>query len=109
MTGRVKLRLALSTFPFTLYFTDRTNGTVVVLSVDVRNVTFICTCRQLKRIEHVQNALADMDAMKKVLPIMARTGDDIVREVLSFLAAILFNGNEQVQVITTCLLLLVYC
>ena len=59
------------------------------------NVIF---CRQLKRIADVQNVLGDMEAMKKVLPIMARTGDDIVREVLSFLAAILFNGNEHVQV-----------
>lgn len=61
-------------------------------------VIYLYVCRQLKRIENVQNVLGDMDAMKKVLPIMARTGDDIVREVLSFLACILFNGNEQVQV-----------
>ena len=53
--------------------------------------------RQLKRIEDVQNALNEHGAMLKVLPHLSKNGDLIVREVLSFLAAMLFGGNDDVQ------------
>ena len=38
------------------------------------------------------------EALLKVLPHLSKTGDDIIREVLAFLAAMLFGGNEIVQV-----------
>ncbi|ELT92253.1 hypothetical protein CAPTEDRAFT_194612, partial [Capitella teleta] len=53
--------------------------------------------KQLKRIIDSQNALNDHMALLKVLPHLSKTGDDIVREVLAFLAAMLFGGNEDVQ------------
>ena len=55
--------------------------------------------RLLKKIEVVWYALNQQDAILKVLPHLSKTGDDIVREVLAFLAAMLFGGNESVQVI----------
>jgi inositol 1,4,5-triphosphate receptor type 1 len=52
----------------------------------------------VKRIEEAQNALDKQQALLKVLPHLSKTGDDIIREVLAFLAAMLFGGNEIVQV-----------
>lgn len=37
--------------------------------------------------------------MLKVLGHLSKNGDDIVREVLAFLGAMLFGGNEEVQVL----------
>ena len=54
--------------------------------------------RLLKKIEEVQDALNSYEAILKVLPHLSKTGDDIVREVLAFLTALLFGGNEAVQV-----------
>ena len=55
-------------------------------------------CRKLKKIELAQNALNSHGALLKVLPHLSKTGDNIVREVLAFLAAMLFGGNNEVQV-----------
>ena len=46
----------------------------------------------------VQNALDEHGAMLKILPHLSKTTDDIVREVLAFLAVMLFSGNQSVQV-----------
>ena len=45
----------------------------------------------------MQDSLNNHDAMLQVLPHLSKTRDDIIREVLAFLAAILFGGNENVQ------------
>ncbi len=66
--------------------------------VSVYNLTCICICRQLRKVEEVQSALNNHGAMLKVLGHLSKTGDDIVREVLAFIAAMLFGGNENVQV-----------
>lgn len=64
-------------------------------------MTVFNTCylhRILSLIGIVQESLNDHNAMLKVLPHLSKNGDDIVREVLAFLAAMLFAGNEAVQV-----------
>ncbi|PAA53234.1 hypothetical protein BOX15_Mlig001696g3 [Macrostomum lignano] len=53
--------------------------------------------RRIAAIAQVQMALNKHDAMLKVLPHLSKQSDEIVREVLSFLANMLFNGNEEVQ------------
>ncbi|XP_070538210.1 inositol 1,4,5-trisphosphate-gated calcium channel ITPR3-like [Ptychodera flava] len=52
---------------------------------------------QLKNICDVQDELNSHGAMLKVLPLLARTSDSLAREVLAFLSAMLFAGNENVQ------------
>ena len=54
--------------------------------------------RQLTRIRAIQNALVEMGAIEKVLPLLARSNDDIAKETLSFLSTLLFNANKDVQV-----------
>ena len=61
-------------------------------------ISIVFYSRQLLAIEDVQNALNSHGAMLKVLPHLSKPGDDIVREVLAFLAAMLFGGNKSVQV-----------
>ncbi|XP_033761182.1 inositol 1,4,5-trisphosphate receptor type 3-like isoform X6 [Pecten maximus] len=53
--------------------------------------------RQLKVIEEVQNALNTYGVVTSVLEHLSRPQDNVVREVLAFLAALLFNGNDEVQ------------
>ncbi|PAA53235.1 hypothetical protein BOX15_Mlig016571g1 [Macrostomum lignano] len=53
--------------------------------------------RLIEVISQVQNSLNKHDAMLKVLPHLSKASDQIVREVLGFLANMLFNGNEEVQ------------
>ena len=62
------------------------------------NIFLHISCSQLRRIEQAQNALNENNAMLNVLSHLGRPGDGIAREVLAFLAAILFAGNESVQV-----------
>ena len=57
-----------------------------------------CVCRQLKFIETVQTALDSYDVVVSVLGHLSRPQDDLVRELLAFLAVLLFSGNENVQV-----------
>ncbi|XP_077987360.1 inositol 1,4,5-trisphosphate-gated calcium channel ITPR1-like [Glandiceps talaboti] len=52
---------------------------------------------QLEKICDVQNELNEHGAMLKVLPLLARTSDSLAKEVLAFLSAMLFGGNENVQ------------
>ena len=54
--------------------------------------------RQLRVIGEVQDALNSYYVVTSVLDHLSRPQDDVVREVLAFLAALLFNGNENVQV-----------
>ena len=41
-----------------------------------------------------------MGAIEKVLPLLARSNDDIAKETLAFLSILLFNANKDVQVRT---------
>ncbi len=54
--------------------------------------------RQLTRIKAIQIALVEMGAIEKVLPLLARSNDDIAKETLAFLSILLFNANKDVQV-----------
>ncbi|CAH1798283.1 unnamed protein product [Owenia fusiformis] len=54
--------------------------------------------KQLDNIRDIQNILTGHGAVVKVLPHLARYNDDIVKEVLSLLAMMLFNANVTVQV-----------
>ena len=49
-------------------------------------------------ITDVQNAINWHSAILQVLSHLSHTRDDTVREVLAFVAAMLFGGNEAVQV-----------
>ena len=62
------------------------------------SIFFIKCCRILDKIYRVQSALNEEGAMLKVLVHLAKPGDEIVRELLSFLACMLFGGNQSVQV-----------
>ena len=65
------------------------------------NLTFdiiTCFCRQLKKIESIQNTLLGYHAIEWVLPHLGRQSDDIVREVLAFFVVLLFGANVQTQV-----------
>lgn len=52
---------------------------------------------QLKTIVQVQNALNSQNAVLAVLTHLIRNNSEITKEVLAFLAAMLFGGNEKVQ------------
>ena len=54
--------------------------------------------RQLHAISDVQNALNSYGVVTSVLEHLSRPQDEVVREVLGFMAALIFNGNESVQV-----------
>ena len=54
----------------------------------------------MRVIEDVQNALNEYGVVTSVLDHLARPQDNVVREVLAFLSALLFNGNDDVQVRT---------
>lgn len=47
---------------------------------------------------NVVTALNEQGAMLEILPHLAKQSDDLVREALAFLVAILFGGHEGVQV-----------
>ena len=66
-------------------------------------VAFLLSCRQLKVIEDLQNALNFYGSIDGCLEHLSRPQDAIIRELLAFLAALLFNGNEDVQVSTICI------
>ena len=54
--------------------------------------------RQLKAVARVQNALNENDIMGKMLPLLCRNSDTMVREILAFLSVMLFAANANVQV-----------
>ncbi|GFR73254.1 inositol 1,4,5-trisphosphate receptor type 3-like [Elysia marginata] len=53
--------------------------------------------KAFKKIEDVQNALDHYDVVDGTLGHLSRPQDDIVRELLAFLAVLLFSGNSNVQ------------
>ncbi|XP_076454279.1 inositol 1,4,5-trisphosphate-gated calcium channel ITPR3-like isoform X3 [Babylonia areolata] len=53
--------------------------------------------KQLRVIENVQTALDSYNVVVSVLGHLSRPQDDLVRELLAFLATLLFSGNEDVQ------------
>ncbi|KAI0237949.1 hypothetical protein LSAT2_011439, partial [Lamellibrachia satsuma] len=53
--------------------------------------------KQLQRIENLQNALNEHEVVLMVLPHLSTQSDSLVREVLAFLVAMLYGGNEAVQ------------
>jgi len=59
--------------------------------------------RQLQRIKNIQNVLNSHDAVLMVLPHLSTNSDNLVREVLSFLVAMLYGGNKEVQACSSCL------
>jgi len=52
----------------------------------------------LQIIEDVQDALNHYECIDGTLEHLSRPSDAVIRELLAFLAALLFNGNENVQV-----------
>lgn len=54
--------------------------------------------RQLDVVEGVQNALDVYEAVDGVMQHLHRPEDKVAKELLAFLAALLFGGNQQVQV-----------
>ncbi|XP_033730119.1 LOW QUALITY PROTEIN: inositol 1,4,5-trisphosphate receptor type 2-like [Pecten maximus] len=54
--------------------------------------------KQLRVIDQVQDALDNCGAVSSVLDHLSRPQDEVVREVLVFMANLLYNGNESVQV-----------
>ncbi|KAL8600021.1 hypothetical protein ACOMHN_057790 [Nucella lapillus] len=58
----------------------------------------ISSCKkQLRVIEVVQSALVSYSVVVSVLGHLSRPQDDLVRELLAFMATLLFSGNEDVQ------------
>ncbi|XP_077867819.1 inositol 1,4,5-trisphosphate-gated calcium channel ITPR2-like, partial [Saccoglossus kowalevskii] len=52
---------------------------------------------QLESIESIQNELDEHGAMLKILPLAGRTSVKLASELLVFISAMLFNGNQSVQ------------
>ncbi|XP_053404110.1 inositol 1,4,5-trisphosphate receptor type 2-like isoform X2 [Mercenaria mercenaria] len=69
---------------------------IIKLPEDFENDVKSCK-KQLKVIEDVQNALNHYGSIDGTLEHLSRPNDEVVRELLAFLAALLFNGNEEVQ------------
>lgn len=53
--------------------------------------------RQLQQIAGVQMVLEDNHAILKVLPHLSKNQDKLIREILSFMSAMLYGGNTQVS------------
>ena len=54
--------------------------------------------RCLSRVQPIQNSIQDLgNAVSRVVPLLSHPNDDIVREVLAFLRAMLYSGNRHVQ------------
>ncbi|KAL3848190.1 hypothetical protein ACJMK2_019064, partial [Sinanodonta woodiana] len=69
---------------------------IVKLPPDFENDIKAST-EQLKVIEEVQNALNSFGTIESVLEHLSSPQDKIYQELLAFLAALFFNGNEEVQ------------
>lgn len=55
--------------------------------------------RKLKAISDVQDTLNHFDVIASVIEHLNCPQDDVVRETLAFLCMLLYNGNENVQVL----------
>ena len=55
-------------------------------------------CSLLRQINDVQNIYCDYGILKKVVPLLARTNQEISMEVLCLIDVLLFNANKTVQV-----------
>ena len=53
--------------------------------------------RQLQVVADVQQVFEDDQAILKVLPHLSKNHDQLVKEILSFMAALLYGGNTQVK------------
>lgn len=54
--------------------------------------------RCVNRVQPIQNSIQDLgNAVSRVVPMLSHANDEIVREVLAFLKAMLFSGNRHVQ------------
>ena len=42
--------------------------------------------------------MTDMGSIDHVLPLLARSNDEIVKETLAYMSTLLFNANKHVQV-----------
>ena len=51
----------------------------------------------LDDVASMQNMLNDMGAIQKTLGLLAKPNQEVVRETLAFLVAMLFNGNPNTQ------------
>ena len=54
--------------------------------------------RQLHRIQELQHIMTDMGSIDHVLPLLARSNDEIVKETLAYMSTLLFNACKHVQV-----------
>ena len=54
--------------------------------------------RCISRVQPIQNSIQDRgNAVSRVVPLLSHPNDEIVREVLAFLKAMLYSGNRHVQ------------
>ena len=54
--------------------------------------------RCMSNVQPIQNSIQDLgNAVARVVPLLSHTNDEIVREVLAFLKAMLYSGNSHVQ------------
>ena len=54
--------------------------------------------RCTSRIQPIQNSIQDRgNAVSRIVPLLSHSSDEIVREVLAFLKAMLYSGNRHVQ------------
>ena len=54
--------------------------------------------RCIAKVQPIQNSIQDLgNAVSRVVPLLSHSNDEIVREVLAFLKAMLYSGNSHVQ------------
>ena len=54
--------------------------------------------RCISRVHPIQNAIQNLgNAVSRIVPLLSHPNDEIVREVLAFLKAMLYSGNHHVQ------------
>jgi inositol 1,4,5-triphosphate receptor type 1 len=54
--------------------------------------------RCVSKVQPIQNSIQDLDnAVSRIVPLLSHSNDEIVREVLAFLKAMLYSGNSHVQ------------
>jgi len=65
-----------------------------------KHITLVLCDRQMLYIRTTQIELNDMGAVIRALPHLARPCDRTAKEVLAFVCIMLFNANEEIQVVT---------